>query len=235
MDPQALKDILELHGKWARGEGSGKRANLRGADLREANLSGADLSMADLREANLSGADLSETNLSRANLSMANLSRANLSRANLSGAILSETNLSRANLSGAILSETNLSWAKIDEIRGDVFKVLAIAKTEAVGLYDSLIRGKIDGSVYEGECACLVGTIANIRKEEYRSLGIDLRPESNRPAERWFLGIRKGDTPESNPVAALTAQWIREFMEKEGISFPQYKLISSFELPEVFK
>ena len=49
-----------------------------GADLRDANLSGADLSDADLREANLRGADLSDANLGAANLSGANLRDANL-------------------------------------------------------------------------------------------------------------------------------------------------------------
>jgi uncharacterized protein YjbI with pentapeptide repeats len=44
----------------------------------------------------LSGADLSEANLSGANLLGADLSEANLSGANLSGADLSEANLSGA-------------------------------------------------------------------------------------------------------------------------------------------
>ena len=42
--------------------------DLRGADLRDANLSGADLGGADLRRANLGGADLSSANLRGANL-----------------------------------------------------------------------------------------------------------------------------------------------------------------------
>ena len=97
-----LKEILEKHKKWLRGEGGGERANLSGADLSRANLSRADLS-----GANLYGANLSRANLSGANLSGAGLSGADLSWANLSGADLSWANLSRANLSGA-----NLSWAK---------------------------------------------------------------------------------------------------------------------------
>jgi hypothetical protein len=64
-----------------------------GADLRYANLSGADLSGADLRYANLSGADLRYANLSGANLSGANLRYANLNGANLSGANLSDADL----------------------------------------------------------------------------------------------------------------------------------------------
>jgi len=91
MDKQELKNILDKHLKWLRGENGGKRANLSGA-----NLSGADLFGADLSGANLSRANLSGANLSGANLSGANLSRANLSGANLSGANLSRADLSRA-------------------------------------------------------------------------------------------------------------------------------------------
>lgn len=48
-----LKEILENHLRWLKGEDEGKRANLYGADL-----SGADMSVANLYGANLSGANL---------------------------------------------------------------------------------------------------------------------------------------------------------------------------------
>ena len=107
MDKQELKNILDKHLKWLRGENGGKRANLSRADLSGANLSGANLSGADLSGADLSGANLSGANLSGADLSGADLSGANLSGANLSGADLSGANLSGANLSGANLSGAN--------------------------------------------------------------------------------------------------------------------------------
>ena len=100
MDKQELKNILDKHLKWLRGENGGKRADLSRADLSRANLFGANLSEADLSEANLFGANLSE-----ANLFGANLSEADLFGANLSGANLSRANLSRANLSGAYYIE----------------------------------------------------------------------------------------------------------------------------------
>ena len=86
MDKQELKNILDKHLKWLRGEYGGKRADLFRADLSGANLSGANLFRADLFRANLSGADLSRANLSGADLSGADLSRANLSGADLSRA-----------------------------------------------------------------------------------------------------------------------------------------------------
>ena len=113
MTQEELAKILELHKKWLNSEEGGKwadlrRANLSEADLRWANLSGANLSGADLRWANLSGA-----NLSGADLRWADLRWANLRRADLSGANLSEADLRWANLSGADLSEADLRWANL--------------------------------------------------------------------------------------------------------------------------
>ena len=78
---------------------AGEYASLKDAVIAAANIR-ANLSGANLSRAYLSGADLSGANLSRAYLSCAYLSGANLSRAYLSGA-----DLSGANLSGAILGD----------------------------------------------------------------------------------------------------------------------------------
>ena len=64
-----------------------------------------------------------------------------------------------------------------------------------------------------GDCACLVGTIANIRHKKYTELGNGLIPNSSRPAERWFMGIKKGDTPENNQISKITVEWIDEFQQ----------------------
>jgi uncharacterized protein YjbI with pentapeptide repeats len=255
MDQQELKNVLELHRKWLMGEASGKRANLSSADLSSANLRSADLSYADLSYANLSSAnlrsaDLSYADLSYANLSSANLSYANLSSANLSSANLSSANLSYANLSSADLSYANLSsanlrsadlrsadlsYAELGDIKKDFFKRLFIAKDECEGLYDAIIRGKINGSSYFGECACFVGTIAKIRKEGHEHLGIKLKPDSASATERWFMGIATGETPQSNQVSKITSEWIEEFAKEKGIDLPTYKLVSSKEFPRAFK
>ena len=113
MDEQELKNILDKHFKWLRGENGGKRANLSRADLSRADLSGADLSGANLSRADLSRADLSGADLSGANLSRVDLSRADLSGANLFGANLSGANLFGANLFGANLSGVNLFGANL--------------------------------------------------------------------------------------------------------------------------
>ncbi|MBE9089720.1 pentapeptide repeat-containing protein [Microcystis aeruginosa LEGE 11464] len=109
-------------------------------NLKEANLSGADLIEADLRKADLRGAKLWGANLREADLRGAKLWGANLSGANLNGANLSgtvggkfdwdptakgsgrsrgwadlNTDLSRANLRGANLMEANLRGANLME------------------------------------------------------------------------------------------------------------------------
>ena len=106
-----LASILNLYKAWIIGEDYGKRADLSGANLREADLRRADLSGADLREANLRGADLSEADLSGANLRGADLSEADLSGANLRGADLIRADLIRADLSGADLSGADLDYS----------------------------------------------------------------------------------------------------------------------------
>src|SRR3990167_803422 len=193
-------------------------ANLSGADLMDANLTGANLSGADLMDANLtganlSGADLMDANLTGANLSGADLMDANLTGANLSGADLMDANLTGANLSGADLMDANLMDANLTIIRDDLWAVLSSAPAEVPALLQALANGKVDGSTYSGTCACLVGTIANARGCDVNSLGA-LKPQSWRPAERFFLGIKPGDTPENSQAAKLAHEWASEWLDR---------------------
>ena len=90
--------------------------------------------------------------------------------------------------------------------------VLTLAgRHEGEGLCAALREGRVDGSQYEGPCACLVGTLANVRGVPYTAIP-GLEPDGNRPSERWYMGIRKGDTPETNPVAALSLAWAEEWL-----------------------
>ena len=72
-----------------------------------------------------------------------------------------------------------------------------------------MMRGRIDGSAYEGECACFVGTLANVAGCFYRNLA-GIEPDSSSPIERLFLGISKGDTPETNPISKMVVKWLDE-------------------------
>ena len=172
--------------------------------------------------------------LSSADLSSANLSSANLRGANLRGADLGGANLSGADLSSADLRGADLSSAYLSDIKKDFFKRLSLAKNEIIGLYDYLVRGKVDGSSYTGECACFVGTIANVSKEKYYKLTCGLTPDSSSPTECWFLGIGRGDTPQNNQISRITSEWIIEFAKENSIALPEYKLVSSVEFPGAF-
>ena len=180
-------------------------ANLRGADLCSADLRDADLRDADLRGANLRGADLCSADLCSADLRDANLRGANLCNANLRGA-----DLCSADLRDADLRDADLRGANLSSIRSDFWDVLLRAKNEIAGLRLALVEGRVDGSTYEGECACLVGTIANVKHCAYQAIP-NLMPDSNRPIERFFVAIRKGDTPEKNQATKIAIDWIDEF------------------------
>jgi uncharacterized protein YjbI with pentapeptide repeats len=123
-----LRQGVDVWNGW-RAEKASIRPDLSGADLREANLSGAnprapslgaaDLHDANLHDANLSGANLRGAYLGKANLNGANLVEADLRDANLGVAYLAAANLSEANLNGANLSwarlnGANLSWAQLN-------------------------------------------------------------------------------------------------------------------------
>jgi hypothetical protein len=103
------------------------------ADLRDADLRGADLRGADIRGADIRGADLRD--------------------ANLSDAYLSDADLSGAYLRGADLRT----------FKADLWMTLTENKMEVTGLIAAMREGRIDGSVYSGECACLKGTLANVK------------------------------------------------------------------------
>ena len=68
MEQEELQAILEKHRKWQKDEEGGERA-----DLRRANLVGADLGWAGLREANLRGVDLRRANLKDADFKGADI------------------------------------------------------------------------------------------------------------------------------------------------------------------
>ena len=193
-------------------------AILRGAILRGADLSGADLSGADLSDAILSGADLSDADLSGAFHCGADLSDAILRGASLSGANLSGADLSGADLSGADLSGAILSGADLTPVRDDFWAILSGAPSEVGALRAALIEGRVDGSTYTGDCACLVGTIAKARNIDIGGLG-SIKPNASRPAERFFLHIRKGDTPKNNQASKLVVEWLDEWVTNVSAAF----------------
>jgi Pentapeptide repeats (8 copies) len=106
------------------------------------------------------------------------------------------------------------------DARNDFRQIISTAHAEIPALIAALRAGKVAGSTYSGHCACLVGTIANARGVDAHTLHTD----SNRPAERWFLMISKGDTPGDNSPGAIAAgkaiEWALEYCAEVGIDIP---------------
>lgn len=111
----------------------------------------------------------------------------------------------------ADLSGANLRGADLRSFKADMWMTLAQNRSEVPALIDALKDGRVDGSQYTGECACLVGTIANSKAVDYDLLDHN----SNNPAERWFMMIRKGDKPGDDTGGGFAAQkaleWAEEF------------------------
>ena len=75
---EELDTVIRLHQLYVDGDSTGVRADLEGADLREAYLDGANLRGAKLRGADLRGADLGRADLREVYLGGADLRGANL-------------------------------------------------------------------------------------------------------------------------------------------------------------
>jgi Pentapeptide repeats (8 copies) len=171
-------------------------ANLYGADLRDANLYGADLRGANLYGADLYGADLRDADLRGADLRDANLYDADLRDADLRDADLYGANLRGANLYGA----KNLPQSYINLCSRDILFVLEHLKPEVPYLREKLIKGEVDGSQYEGECACLIGSLGKAdggvaevcKRIPFYEKGLE------NLGEQWFFQIRPGDTPKNS-------------------------------------
>lgn len=97
-----------------------------GRRLRDADLSGLDLTEANLIEFDLRGVDFSNTNLTRADLRLANLE----------GAKFNQATLEQANLAGANLLNTDFCGARFDKtvLRVSSLSVLSLSEQELEGI-----------------------------------------------------------------------------------------------------
>jgi len=113
-----------LSGCDLRGKEYGWYADLRGADLSFANLSGLTFFHADFSGANLKGAVLSKTVFISSNLSGASLEGANLNNVDIETSTLANANLNSATFVSSTLSSTNFSGVSVAglvsrSLRGD--------------------------------------------------------------------------------------------------------------------
>ena len=156
-------------------------------------------------------------NLNGANLDGANLDGANLNGANLNGAKLNRANLYGANLYGANLYGAKLNNETLRSFKADLWMTLTENRNEAAGVAIALRDGRVNGSTYKGDCACLVGTIANVKRAHISTFSVD----SDRPAERWFMMIKTGDKPGDKTgggfAAGIALKWVEEWCALNGI------------------
>ncbi|HEX5079233.1 MAG TPA: pentapeptide repeat-containing protein [Geminicoccaceae bacterium] len=131
---------IEQFGEDLAWQNFGAPPNLRGRDLRYADLSRSILMRGDFRDANLQGADLWDANLQGADLWLANLSDASLGGANLRDAYLFVAGLHGANLAGVDLRGAMLNSA---DLRGAGFYGADLRGTE-------LARAKLQGADFAG-------------------------------------------------------------------------------------
>lgn len=146
MDLEKIKQVLEAHAKWVRGEEGGERAILTRVDL-----SGVDLTRAILRGAILR----------RAILTLAILRGAILTNVDLTRAILTGADLSGADLTNTILTNTILSGAGIQMAYGKNICSVSGRQGEEGRMITLLAEG------YQSEwiffCGCFRGTLAELK------------------------------------------------------------------------
>lgn len=179
-------------------------AALNMLSLHGAVLSGATLSHADLVATDLIGADLSVTsflcaNLADGDLSGAGAGGANFEGANLHGTRLVGADLERANVRLAVMTGTDLTGTNLSGVTG-----LSLAQ----------LREADTGAIRED----LMAWLSSVRGLDGR-LGVALTsgagvtvtaPGAVRPVGQWLRRLSPG-VPVTDPVAALTLEWIREW------------------------
>jgi hypothetical protein len=124
--------------------------------------------------------------------------------ADLTGADLTGADLTGADLTGADLrgfNEKTLPEDYINQCSRDMLFVMEHLKDELPYLREKLVKGEVDGSQYEGECACLIGSLGKGKSKcvdrVVKAIPFYKKGLQNM-GERWFLNIKKGDTAENN-------------------------------------
>lgn len=108
----------------------------------------------------------------------------------------------------AVENSADLTDAVQRPFKHDLWGVLLQNQAEIPFLLRALCDGKVNGSIYSGSCACLMGTIANAKKCAVDDLVCD----AGSAAECWFMQISEGKTPENSGVVKMTVEWIEEFL-----------------------
>jgi hypothetical protein len=123
-------------------------------------------------------------------------------------------------------------------VKEDFLSVVSKLPGEVPYLRLAVIEGRIDGSVYYGECACLKGTLARkavgftfklpAGRWSYIQFALGIRCGiAESLAEQFFYHIGEGDTPATNPYSAVVLDWLDEFLVGERVGKPALALEGS--------
>ncbi len=120
----------------------------------------------------------------------------------LRGADLRGADLQDAVLRGAVLTEGGEKALEpyFKLCARDILFVFHYCAAEVPFLREKLIKGEIDGTQYKGECACLIGSLANADgglDKVCSTIPFYERGLENY-GEQWFYNIRIGDTPKNS-------------------------------------
>ena len=108
----------------------------------------------------------------------------------------------------------------------DILAVLETSPKEVTGLLKAIEEGNIDGRMYVGSCACLVGTLAYLKGVEFDCWGLvdyagieeAVRPiNGDSPAELFFAKIAPGHTPENNKHSKEAYDLIKGWAGEKGL------------------
>ena len=128
--------------------------------------------------------------------------------ADLRGADLIRADLSGADLSGVIAWQST-EWAR--QAKQQLRYILSYCRPEVPGLIEKIKAGKVDGTQYEGECTCLIGSLGNDRAVEHIP---DYTKGLHNLSEQLFWQIKEGDTPETSEFSKMALEICLEFVSE---------------------
>lgn len=178
--------------------------DLTGARFNNAYSPNVDFTNAKMINADFTGTFLNNSDFSNSNLRDARLVVSDVLGCDFSDADFRGTNILGTSLRYAILKGINLYKANLEKIKEDFFDILSQAVKEISYLEKAILEGGVDGLTYDGECICLCGILENAGNTE-------IKRNPLRPIERFFLAIRKEDTPENSQFSKIVMDWIQEF------------------------
>jgi hypothetical protein len=196
-------------------------ANMRGANMRDANMRGADMRGANMRDADMRGADMRGADMRGADMRDADMRGADMRDADMRGADMRDADMRGADMRGADMRDIKINNITdlddyLNQCSRDMLFIFEHLRNELPGLRKALVEGKIDGTQYEGDCACLIGTLGNLDG------GVDNVCEAipyyekglNNYGEQWFWQIHEGDTPENNLFAAHALKLVDQVLDE---------------------